>query len=278
MKSKIAIVGTAGTWRDTPWDDPDMDIVSLNDAYMLGFKKIDGWYDQHPLDHFVFRKKEQQVVTPMQIPPGHYLRPEGHVEWLKEQSFKVPVWLQNEPPKGWGPHAKRYPMEEMIEKFKDFCFVDPTWAKPYAASGPIWMLMQAIDQGYQEIHIYGIHLATEREYIEQKPNFEALCAYAIGKGIKIVLPPKCPLFKSSYVYCYERRLSQDKDRVKYELSEIDHQRKLVTQEMMHRPWYRRKFPLQDKLADLEASRACLMQDLEGLTLAEAQQSPEWRVT
>ena len=44
---KLAIVGTAETWRDAPYDDLSWKIYSLNDAYRLGLKRADMWADIH---------------------------------------------------------------------------------------------------------------------------------------------------------------------------------------------------------------------------------------
>ena len=73
----------------------------------------------------------------------------------------------------------------------------------YEVSTPTWMLMHAIVEGYREIHVYGIHLATEWEYIQQRPNFEFLLGYARGLGIQIVLPQSTPICKASYRYAQE---------------------------------------------------------------------------
>ena len=44
-----AIVGTAPTWKNTPWDEPNDGVPSLSDAYAVqGFQRASGWFDLYP--------------------------------------------------------------------------------------------------------------------------------------------------------------------------------------------------------------------------------------
>lgn len=205
---RAAIVGTAQSWVQTPWDDPGLYIVGINDAYSLGFKRADEWWEMHPLDKMVFRPLKRKMVMANEIPPGHYVRPEGHVEWLKAQAATIPVWLQKDPPEDWPSNARRFPLEEMEAKYGT-----------YWASGPAYELVSLYDRGFREIHIYGIHLATEHEYREQRPNFELLIGrllgaevqeervkdlrYYRGKDCTIVLPVSTPILQHGWKYAYE---------------------------------------------------------------------------
>ncbi len=70
QKKRCAIVGTAESWKDTPWDDPSLEIWSLNDAYSLnGFQRADRWFELHPTDKFYFRPKQQRAVYAELVPP-----------------------------------------------------------------------------------------------------------------------------------------------------------------------------------------------------------------
>lgn len=274
----FGIIGTAETWRETPWTDGGWYLTSLNDAYMLGLPRVDGWYEQHPLDKFVYRKTDARhtSVTPNDIPAGYYLRPEGHLRWLQDFAKTRPLWLQQDPPPGWL-HAQRYPVEHICTKYAKVLFIDPTWKKPYVAAGPSWMLLQALDQGYDHIGIWGIHLATEREYVEQRPEFEGLIRYAIGLGVRITIPKTTPICHSRHVYCYEPRLSQAQDPVRYQIALLDQQRGPLMQALIHRPWWRGTQRLLDQIAELDAEKLDLKQQLGRLQLQESLAGPEWRV-
>src|SRR5690349_21053380 len=98
---RVCIVGTAPSWKETPWHDPSLEIWGLNDGYMLGYPRANRWYELHPFDKMWFRPKTQKAIKASDIPVGFYVRPEGHDEWLKKQAETIPVFLQKEPPAGW---------------------------------------------------------------------------------------------------------------------------------------------------------------------------------
>lgn len=277
---KWAIVGTAQTWTETPWEDKSWTVSTLNDAYMLKFPRIDVHFEQHPLDRFIFRKKNQQHVPMHQgdIPAGYYLRPEGHLEWLKAQAQKIPVLLQQEPPKDW-PKALRYPVEAIVKKYHDILFPagEANWPKPYVACGPTWMVLWALEQGADHLGIWGIHLSTEREYIEQRPQFEGLCCWMIGKGIELTIPSGTPILKSKHVYCYEPRLSQAQDPLRYQLAKLNNQRGAIIGQLVTRKWWQGKQSLLAEVAELDARKLDVKQQLSRLQLQETMAGPEWRV-
>lgn len=211
QRQRVAIVGTAQTYTLCPWTDPSLRIVSLNDAYALGLPRVDEWYELHPLTHLVFRPQTQKAIDPRTIPPGHYLRPSGHLDWLKAQAATIPVWLQDAPPADWPANAQRLPIEQLEAKYGD-----------YWASGPAYILMHLYERGFREFQIYGIHLATAHEYREQKPNWEFLLGRLLGPevtvtvanglrtydgatGVRIVLPEACPILQHGWKYGYEAK-------------------------------------------------------------------------
>lgn len=191
-KKRICIVGTAESWKNAPFDDPTIEIWNLNDGYCLNLPRIDRHFEIHPLDKMVFRSAGQKVVKASDIPPGHYMRPKGHIEWLKKMAQTIPVYLQDEPDASWPVNAKRFPVEQ----------VDATFGT-YWASGPAYMVALAILEGVSEIQVYGIHLATEQEYRDQRPNFEHLLGIARGRGITVVMADTSPVMKHGWRYAYE---------------------------------------------------------------------------
>jgi len=208
MAKRCCIVGTFNTWKQTPWSDPTLEIWSLNDAYVLGLPRADRWFEIHPLDRMWFRDKAQKVINPKEIPEGFYVRPKGHLEWLKGQAKTIPVILQNAPPADWPANARRFPIEDVEAKF----------GADYWASGPAYMLALAMMEGYTEIWITGIHLATAHEYREQRPQLEHLLGRALGPdvtvetkdgwrrhvgAVTIVLPQSCPLLTHGWRYAYD---------------------------------------------------------------------------
>lgn len=228
-KERRAIVGTAQSWCKTPWTDTDLTIASLNDAYrMKGFVRADAWYDLHPLDKFYH--PEGDKVYAHQIPPGHYCRPKDHLAWLGSQS--IPVWLHPDyatqyPAAASWPSARAFPKAEV-----------EAHVGRYITSSPAWMIGQALMEGVKELHIYGIHLATEHEYIEQRPNFEMFCGALLGRGKRtmtvkdglrryespdgiLVLPEATPVLTSSFQYAFEARPKAHEEPIKWEIHKIE---------------------------------------------------------
>lgn len=185
---KFILLGTAPTWKQAPWDDPTAVISGLNDAYLLGLPRWDRWYDLHPFEKFVYSQPGQHKVLAHLMPAGSFVRPPGHLEWLAKQT--CPVFLQRADPRV--PHGIVFPEPAIEQTFG-------SWFD----SSPAWILAHAIFEGFKEIHIYGIHLATEWEYLKQKPNMAFLCGIAVGAGVKLVVPKESPLLRASHRYAYD---------------------------------------------------------------------------
>jgi hypothetical protein len=250
--TRVAILGTAPSWRECPFDDPSLRIVSLNDAYALGFPRCDEWYELHPFHEMHFYPKDQPVKEAA-LPKGKYLRPMGHMEWLAKSAATIPVWLQDAPPSEWPANAQRLPIEALEAKYGT-----------YWASGPAYMLMHLYERGFREFHIYGIHLSTDGERIEQRHNFEHLIGRLLGPqvtmsvvdnvrvysgaGCRVVLPLSSPILQHERRYAYEPKpVAPYRDELKATLKAID---KLVIA-LVHWPVGQDKTDALERLARLE---------------------------
>jgi len=129
---RCAILGTAPTWRETPWDDPTLEVWALNDSYLLGFPRADRWYDIHPFDKFYFRDPHQRKVQADEVPAGTFVRPQGHIEWLAKQT--CPVYIASADKRV--PRATVFPRAEIEARFG-------RWFD----STPAWMLAHALMEG-----------------------------------------------------------------------------------------------------------------------------------
>ena len=237
---RIAIIGTAPTWRSAPWDDPTLEFWLLNDMHVLNPTRADRWFDLHPLDKMYFRTKDTPVFAG-DVPAGFFVRPHNHMEWLKKQ--KIPVYLQEAHPEI--PSSVRFPKEAIEAKFgKHF------------ASSPAWMIGLALLEGVTELHIYGIHLATEWEYIRQKPNMTFLLGIAAGLGVKVILPKGCPLLAESHQYAFEEDPDTPKVALKRKAQRVQEEIAQVTKQAKARKWYQPTDPNHaSRLAFLHAQLA-----------------------
>lgn len=272
MSQRVAIVGTAQSWTQTPWNDPGLRILSLNDAYrMKGFQRADEWFDFHPPDKWWHPPNDQPVYA-HQVPLGHYTRPSGHKEWLLTQAKAIPIYLHPSYRETWPEaancvNAHPFPKAECEEYFGR-----------YFTSSPAWMLAHAYLQGAREIHIYGIHLATEHEFIEQRPNFESLISKVLGSGkvktsVKgemryyethealIALPTASPVYQSPFQYAFEPRPRQALDPLKWEAHKVQIKReRAIAQLKTARFWKRPK--LNEEIARLDAWMADVQEQVQ----------------
>ena len=261
-----AIVGTHPTYRCTPWADHSVDIFSLNDAYVLpGFQRSTAWFDLHPLSEMVFRPKGERRVSPEHALVGGYLRPEGHLDWLKTRPFPVylhdcqevgcadlPLEQQSHTPypfPAW-PNARSFPFKAIEAQYGN-----------YFSSTPAWMLAWMLMGGYTLIHITGIALATHWEYIQQRPNMEFLIGMALARGVQFVIPEKSSLLRGKHKYAIEPKPGLGMERVERRMQAIK----------------AAGLPLQQRLARLKAYQVSERKDLKArlnvldLELADARQ-------
>lgn len=251
---RVAILGTAGSWTQCPFKDLTLEIWGLNDGYLLGVPRATAWFDLHPIHQMNFRPRDQRQVSPTDVPVGVYLRPEGHLEWLK--SRPMPVYLP-EARQGYA-MGRVFPKEAVLDFWRPFWpwrlkrggLIEP--GPDYEVSTPSWMLMLAVMEGYQEIHVYGIHLATQWEYVQQRPNFEFLLGVAAGRGTRIVLPDAAPICKAGYRYAFEPKADIPEQQAQLQIVTIKQEGLKLRQTHATLPWYARQ-----RRQDIEARLQCL---------------------
>jgi hypothetical protein len=238
---RIAICGTAPTRAAIPYDDPTLEIWALNDMWVLNLTRADRWFDLHPIDKMFFRPQTNKVFEG-DVPAGFFVRPHGHLEWLRKQT--IPVYVQDAAALG-SPSAVTFPRERCVKE------IFPTYC-----SSPAWMVALALLEGVTELHVYGIHLATEWEYINQRPNFESLLTLAAARGVKVVLPKGCPLMRASHQYAYEEDPDTPKVALKRKLARLQEEAAFVAKQQKSRPWWKGKDPNHhSRLAFLQAQIA-----------------------
>jgi len=227
QERRICILGTAPTWASAPFADPSVEIWALNDMWVLKPPRADRWFDLHPFDQMHFAQSGKKVIA-TDVPAGYFVRPAGHLEWLRQQS--IPVYVQDAKALG-SPSARTFPKADV-----------EAGVGPYFASSPAWMVGLALLEGVTEIQIFGIHLATEWEYVKQKPNLSFLLGVAAGRGVKIVLPTAAPLLRESHQYAYQPDPDLPKVVVQKRIAQLKQQRQIVMTSAAHRRWWQRPDP------------------------------------
>ncbi len=223
---KVALIGFAESYADAPFHDASVEVWGLNELHRY-LPRWNRWFELHRRENFEIRGDRQQ---------------EQHVAWLRQQ---VPVGQFGHRPVYMReifediPAAVRYPLEAMTAKF-----FGRTGEGAYFTSTIGFMLAMAIAEGRDDqfrpidedsafgwIGLYGIDLASNVEYADQRPNAEYFIGLARGLGITIEIAKRSALLKSDHVYGFENRDEMDGVNgvtfLQKRLAEIEEQRNKV---------------------------------------------------
>ncbi|MCK9600005.1 MAG: hypothetical protein M0R06_13255 [Sphaerochaeta sp.] len=172
---KVAIVGTGPSWILTPFKDPEMEVWYLNEMEIHNPPMPHRWFQIHSL-----------AVANADHNPEHT----KHLAKLK-----IPVYMQKHYPEI--PASIPLPKDVLTERFGTYFGCTASWA-----------VALAIDEGFREIHLYGLDFPVF--YMDREPNgyiqrasIEHKLGMAQALGIKVVLPPSSTLLKTPKVYGYE---------------------------------------------------------------------------
>jgi hypothetical protein len=228
---KVAIVGFADSYAHAPFEDPSVEIWGINELHRY-VVRWDRWFELHARESFEIKGNRDQ---------------EAHVNWLRAQppvghpDYK-PVYMRER--FGDIPAGQVLPLEALAERF----FGQHGWP-PYFTSSIGFMLAMAIAEGRDAQHrpisddavgwigLYGIDLASDTEYADQRPNAEYFIGLARGLGIEVVIADGSALLRSNYIYAFETR--EEKEGVNgrtfliHRMLEIEEQRNKVISTLNH---------------------------------------------
>ncbi len=173
-KRKIAIIGTAPQWALAPFDDPEWEIWGIFGVVGCG-KRLTRVYELHDKD----------IILPM-AEKAHGGKYWEIVNGMGENYITKDHFDQ-------APNAKRFDFDSKLKKYGE-----------YFASSAAWLIAEAIDEGADTIGIWGINMASESEYVHQKPSCTYLLGFARAKGINIILPSSSELLHVSHQYGYHK--------------------------------------------------------------------------
>ena len=207
-KKKVAIMGFADSRDMAPFKDESWEIWGLNSLFeMIDMAHVTRWFEIHDIKLF-------SVDTNKEIGFGLTRTGQPYLQALTQ--LNCPVYMVEK--YETIPNSIRYPLEDMITEF------DPKlrrleWSKPFSHSADLdwngyftntvsYMIALAIHDGYEEIGIYGVDMATSQggignEYAAQRPSCEYYIGVAQGKGIKVTIPDEADLLKTRFIYGFE---------------------------------------------------------------------------
>jgi hypothetical protein len=166
-RQSVAILGTAETMNSAPFDDPDWEIWGTGTVMGHGVGRVDRLFELHTKERWINRVQQLNAAG-------------------------VPVMMQEafeEVEK-----AEVFPRDRLLAKFR-----------PYVTNSISWMIMYAIDQGYKEIGLFGVHMATDSEYAYERPSVEYWLGYAEALGVRIWIAEGAEILTASRLYGYENR-------------------------------------------------------------------------
>ena len=186
-EKKVAIVGFAESWKLAPFDDPTIEIWGLNELHKY-LPRWNRWWEVHDADTL--------GVTKRDLTEGEVKR---HLDWLaKDHGPDKVIYMQPQFCDGRFPSAKPMELERMVTAFGR-----------YFTSSIGFMVAQAILDDYSWIGLYGIDLASDIEYQQQRANTEYLIGVARGQGRTVVTADSSAILKAGHIYGYEKALTEN---------------------------------------------------------------------
>lgn len=203
---KVAIVGTASTVHMAPYDDPSFEIWGVNNGYLL-MKRWTRWFEIHNItyDGTRYYRRGQPVFRGANI--GEYMAQLARLD--------VPVYMQRH----WDiiPKSIEYPINDAVRIFggkmgwynhDQFEGAQPE-PSAYFTNTITYMIVLALMEQFDEIHLYGVDMATDSEYGHQKPSCEYFIGLAVGLGKKVFVPPQCDLLKARFMYGFQETVQDN---------------------------------------------------------------------
>lgn len=185
-RKPLCIIGTASSCGDAPYEEVESDGSYTYDVWGINTalvnKKVlrmDVCFEMHPKRYW-----GQQMVTDRLNDFGKRVVMQDHYDQI--------------------PKSEAYPREAIKEKYH----LDVMGDNLYATNTVTWMILQALEEGYTDISLYGIHMAHETEYAYQR----ASCMWILGiihgwiiQGLdyKLTIAEESQLFKAEYEYGFD---------------------------------------------------------------------------
>lgn len=186
-RKKVAILGTVPHKMKAPFSDGECEIWAIAHA-CLG----------EPLprcDRIIEIHKWDEVVK-WNSPQAWAMHPHAKL-FIQEKRDDTPRGIP-------------FPFDELDEKYQIF----DDRKESNMTNSISWMIAMAIEEGFEDIHIYGVNMSHFTEYGTQKPSCEYYLGLAKGMGKKIHVPAESDLMRSNFLYGKDEE-KQSKEMVKH---------------------------------------------------------------
>jgi len=167
---KIAVLGSASSSVGmAPFQDPSWEIWGCSPANKA-LPRVDVWFELHNPEI-----KEREGLTEW-------------MNWLKEQPI---VYMQKAYPDYKG--AREFPLAPLIQKWGPFW-----WTSQLA-----FMIALAIEQKPKAIGIFGVDMAANSEYNQQRLACQYFIQHIVRDSeIQLVVPPESDILEPAPLYGY----------------------------------------------------------------------------
>lgn len=160
---QIAIVGTAPHRAEAPFTDKTWTIWACSPGNM-DLPRFDVFFEPHDMDEL---RRDGILQDPYE-------------PWLKTDRGKM---MFTDKVYDWIPNCVPLPKDKLVEEFGEYFFT----------STPAYMMAMAILQNPDRIGIYGIDMATDEEYLYQRPGMQFFLTECARRKIEVILPPSSHL-------------------------------------------------------------------------------------
>lgn len=187
---KVALCGFAESYKTAPFDDPTVEVWGLNELHKY-LPRWNRWFEVHD--------DETLGVSKRDLTEGEMKR---HLDWLsRDHGPNKPIYMLPQfVGRGKFPNAVELPLEALCQRFK---------RGRYFTSSIAYMIALAIMDGYASIGLYGIDLASDTEYGDQRPCAEYYTGVADGMGLDVFIAPESAMCKGGHLYGFEKPLGED---------------------------------------------------------------------
>lgn len=190
-EKKVAILGFkegVGGWAEAPFDDDSFEIWGMNHLEISGFNMPDvfrynRWFEMHTIYNIRHRY--------LKMTNGQKIVKYDHLKWLKKYC-KAPIYM----PKKYKAikNSIEYPIDRMIEKHG-----------PVFTNTVDYEIALAIDEGYKEIHLYGLAFQYIDEVWTQRLSIAYFMGFVKGMGIKFYVPLNHNVLRINNIYGYPKK-------------------------------------------------------------------------
>lgn len=168
--SKIAVMGSAPSSRLlAPFHDPSWEIWSCSPPNH-DLPRVDAWFELHNLDRKFIPSNQPWLNKITQHPRVYIAYPDQRL-----------------------PHGILYPAAEMVEKY----------GTDFFTSSIAYMLAFAIEQKPEVIGMWGVDMAANEEYNQQRPGCKFFMREARKAGIKVITAAQSDIDVPTPLYGYQ---------------------------------------------------------------------------